>query len=365
MDPRWLWLVVPLLQFLQQYLKVEAWFFTPVWGVLALFFARYAWGGGLSPGSLYAAAYLAVVWGLGFVYGFERSPYAASVTAAVWNGVYLTLFVLAREFSRFAALGLKRGEWWVWLVSVAYAFNDSWLRPSPQWVGTDLLPSLAVSAASSFLQVRYGVFVSIPLALAYGVVPYVVPVALKMPWVLYGLVHALFLLAVYLDASPAPISRGEVVAVLSIVMLVAFAVGAFGVRPYVIASGSMAPVYNIGDVVFVVPVKEASVGDVVLFRADIGYVLHRIIDKYRGEDGRWYYRTKGDANESPDPKPVPQDNLVGKAILKIPYAGWIVLWARDPVNGWPYLTTLLLTAAFLEVAVKKLIDRSRRSVSRR
>ncbi|ACB39918.1 signal peptidase I [Pyrobaculum neutrophilum] len=368
MDGRHLWLAVPLLSLAPAFVKVELWTLAPVWGLLALYFSRYVWGGGLASGLAPAAAYMAVWAGLGLVFGFEANRYGGSPTATLLNGVYFGLAALAREFARYAALSLRaeelyllgppkrllwsRGDLWTGLVSTALAVDASWLSPSPQWVGLSLVPSLSISHACSLLQRRYGPFASLPLATVWGALPYVSPAVPKSPWVLYGLVHLLLLLGVMAEDAP----RRDLIPAVGAVALAAFLVGAFGVRPFVVATGSMSPLYQPGDVVFVVPIRHAEVGDVVLYRADFGYVLHRVID-VREVGGRTYYITKGDANPTPDARPVPQEAVLGKAVFKVPYVGTPALWARDP-SSWPLLAVLLAAAAGLEHLLKTLLKRS-------
>ncbi len=100
-----------------------------------------------------------------------------------------------------------------------------------------------------------------------------------------------------------------------------------------ITSGSMWPVLNEGDLVFIqgVPRESLVVGDVIVFRNEggPGFTIHRIVTL--GEDK---LTTKGDANFDNDP-PVKYQNVVGKALawggkpLHIPYLGSITVAANN------------------------------------
>ncbi|MCU7787029.1 signal peptidase I [Pyrobaculum sp. 3827-6] len=361
MDWRWLWLLLPVFLLLQYFVRVDFWLWIPVWGLLAVLYSRWALGcedGGLSRGVATAAVYGALLVAVGWVFGWEASVYGGSPAASVLNAVFFGVLALARELARSAALSaVGSGDLRVFLVSATLAFEPGWLRPSPTWVGTVLVPSLAVSLAASYLQLRYGTFASLPLAFVWGVAPYVAPVWVKAPWVFYGLLHILFLIGVLLDVSPpGSVAWRDVLLAGVVVLVVVFAAGGLGVRPFVVATGSMSPVYMPGDVVLVAPAKSINVGDVVLYRADVGYVLHRVID-VRREGRQIYYVTKGDANASPDPRPVPRENVVGVAVGRIPYVGWPALWIRDPAGGWPYLAALLGGVAGVELALGRVIRR--------
>lgn len=100
---------------------------------------------------------------------------------------------------------------------------------------------------------------------------------------------------------------------------------------YVVLSGSMLPEIEIKDIVVTkkVPADELEVGDIITFiTPDSRYggisITHRILDKYYDESlGSYTYRTKGDNNNVADSALVPNTNILGKVILKIPKLGYL------------------------------------------
>lgn len=66
---------------------------------------------------------------------------------------------------------------------------------------------------------------------------------------------------------------------------------------------------HVGSIVVVrrVNPEDVGVGDIIAFKTGDSKMIHRVIDKvYEGNS--FYFRTKGDANEDPDPWSVkPQD----------------------------------------------------------
>lgn len=103
----------------------------------------------------------------------------------------------------------------------------------------------------------------------------------------------------------------------------------FGHQLYVVLGGSMSPAFDAGSMVAVRPVEPATlgVGDIISFRtrADGMLTTHRIVEVNTG--GGLSFVTKGDANDSTDPNPVPAGNVVGKVALAVPYAGYVVNFA--------------------------------------
>ena len=79
-------------------------------------------------------------------------------------------------------------------------------------------------------------------------------------------------------------------------------VNAFGYFPTIVVSGCMEPeiMTNSINLIEVVPLDEIQVGEIVAFTFNNEMVTHRVIEKYTDDNGEWYLRTKGDANDFVD-----------------------------------------------------------------
>lgn len=106
----------------------------------------------------------------------------------------------------------------------------------------------------------------------------------------------------------------------------------FGIKTYVIISGSMEPNYNIGDIVVVQETnpKTLKVGDVISFREGENVVTHRISQDLK-EDGKRVFKTKGDNNNTEDNWSVSMNSIEGKVVTAIPAVGKITLMLQDKV----------------------------------
>ena len=80
-----------------------------------------------------------------------------------------------------------------------------------------------------------------------------------------------------------------------------------------------------GDVIFVISAKTAEVGDVIIFNGGTKHpLIHRLIYK------NGHYATKGDnyktnAQQLSSEKKISEEQLVGKALFKVPFIGWAKL----------------------------------------
>jgi signal peptidase len=122
---------------------------------------------------------------------------------------------------------------------------------------------------------------------------------------------------------------GLIALLLVVVPFVVYAVpGLVGAEgSFVVLSGSMEPSISTGDVVVVGDASPNSIEerDVITYRrsgADTP-TTHRVVE-ITEQGGEPAFVTKGDANDQPDPSPVPASRLIGVVVFTIPYIGYVV-----------------------------------------
>lgn len=98
----------------------------------------------------------------------------------------------------------------------------------------------------------------------------------------------------------------------------------FGVRTFVIISGSMEPTLNIGDIIIVEECDTYEEGDIVSFRQNQSVVTHRITS-VEVVNGKNYYKTQGDNNNAEDSGTITDSLIEGKVIKTIPYIGKVLV----------------------------------------
>ncbi len=139
-------------------------------------------------------------------------------------------------------------------------------------------------------------------------------------------------------AREAAFPAGMIVTAVFSMGIVWFAAGLMPLKPSSIASGSMRPLYEIGDVVVVakVPASTVKLGDVVEYRkqegAQVISIVHRVIE-INDKTGVKTFVTKGDANGAPDAEPVLPANVVGKVVFHIPKVGLLSLLMKRSFTG--------------------------------
>ena len=232
-----------------------------------------------------------------------------------------------------------------------------------------LIPTLATSLLATYLAYLGG----LPANLTYMAVPafftWFSPILPNIQWQTQSIltVIAATIGFLILDAAVKPLPtakerrfrrirltrKGEkqVVYWTAIALIAVIAVwsttGLLGFTPTVIASGSMQPTLNVGDIAITVktPAKAIKIGDIIQFYRASGEppTIHRVIDKYRSGGLTWFI-TKGDANNAPD-DPINEHQVIGKVILIIPKLGWVSIYLKEfAANAYTFITQTLPTA---------------------
>lgn len=100
----------------------------------------------------------------------------------------------------------------------------------------------------------------------------------------------------------------------------------FGIKTFVIISGSMEPNINIGDMVIVKIADEPyKVGDIIAFREGNTVIVHRIVEEIEA-NGKMKYQTKGDNNNTVDKNLVEESCIEGVYKFKIPMVGNVFMF---------------------------------------
>lgn len=111
-------------------------------------------------------------------------------------------------------------------------------------------------------------------------------------------------------------------------ILAYFVSGFFRYHAVAVATGSMTPNINVGDVVIVdqyIDVNDLKVGQVIAYKYGKIIVVHRLVKIIKNNNGNCYY-TKGDANEDIDGYVIYENMIEGVVNYKIPYIGLPTVW---------------------------------------
>ena len=116
----------------------------------------------------------------------------------------------------------------------------------------------------------------------------------------------------------------------------------FGYTFFEVATGSMSPTMEIGDVVIVKITKEVKQNDIIVYIDGENIITHRLIEI--NDDG---LIAKGDANNSED-KPIQYEMVLGEVVSIWPKIGiWRKIFTSSDVVGLILVLIVLFSAVFM------------------
>jgi signal peptidase len=140
--------------------------------------------------------------------------------------------------------------------------------------------------------------------------------------------------------------RKQLIEVLTIIVMLAATIGTYlGLKFFlntdqplvVVASGSMHPALETGDLVIVqgVNATEINKNDIIVFDTtednDTTRTVHRVINIQIMPNGTHIFTTKGDNNTNPDSTPVSENQVHGRVVYRIPLIGYLALDPTIPL----------------------------------
>lgn len=293
---------------------------------------------------------------LGIFFGFGNSPYSLTPLGITTNVLYILSTVFGIELSRACItriLKRKMKENAVLVAATLYflilLIPQLLLFPTKpieqlKFLGSIVIPLYTQQFFASLLVYVHGAKSSISYILPITAFQWFSPILPNINWTLNALVTTALpaigysILEKERETKRVQVKRGGTASwmafIIAVILTFLFFIGAFGVHPAIIGSGSMSPQIETGDIVIVLKTDpdNLNIGDVIQYMADGYTVTHRVVDIFETSDGR-YFITKGDANKLPD-DPVKEDRVIGKVIFVLPKVGLIPLYLKKLFELW-------------------------------
>lgn len=291
----------------------------------------------------------------GIILTFGKNPYLNTVSGILTNLWIFGVEIIAKEYVRFQLIqnvyGKNKYKIAI-LLSIIYVIGDlpiSQILTSTINVAfifaifaKSIFPSLCKNLLCSYISINSSYYSAIIYNLLTNMFFWVSPILPNSPWIMNSIIDSSISIVLFLyiryakyktskfitkqeikDANP----RSIIILIVLVIFAVLFALGIFPIKPIAIATGSMKNELMVGDIAIIqkVDAKEIVVGDIIEYVVDDHSVVHRVIQK-KQEDGIFYFKTKGDNNNTADNGIVTEKQLVGKMIFKIKYLGYPAIW---------------------------------------
>ncbi len=128
----------------------------------------------------------------------------------------------------------------------------------------------------------------------------------------------------------------------------------FGVKPVIVLSGSMSPVFEAESLIFVKKTDTAQLaeGDIICYMTDGTAITHRI-DEVKTEDGKTSYITKGDANNTVDSTTVSPEQVEGVYIGKINGLGGFAMFMQSTTGMIVFIVVPVLLYLAFDILMRR------------
>lgn len=293
----------------------------------------------------------------GLIFGYEYTPYNKSFSLIIKNTLLLLVPIIFQEYIRYKLLATTKRNTLFFLcytlIFVAFSLPVSLFTTTFtnagifEYICGLVIPSISVHLLCSYLCLSVGYDVSIYYRLFFTAIPIYLPIIPSHPWIITGIVGVCFPALMYKTISSCDAKRDRVfsrrkiardnfdffTSFLFFAIFAGFIVGFFRYQPIAVLSNSMQPVFSKGSVVVMDKLKDndyddLEVYDIIYFKVDNIFVIHRIIDIVE-DNGNVYYYTKGDNNTVEDPWVVSRKDIYGKILFSIPLVGYPSVWLNE------------------------------------
>ena len=313
---------------------------------------------------IYVFIYYIIIYLLGLVIGFTRNIYSLSILSILKNIFPVIISISLIEILRYIINSqIKNNKWLLFYSAIVFALLDSALIIKAtaftnfykilNTFGLFVLPNLSKSILLTFLSIKSSYKPCLIYRYLMEIPKYILPIIPNfgnyLESMLYIIIPLLIFISTYnifdklkhrkiISKNKNSIEKYIYICLSAfLVVLICTSSGLFKYRSFVIATGSMTPNINKGDMVIIEKLNEdeknnLKEGDIIAFNMDNKVVVHRIIKKYNTSKGT-FYNTKGDNNNSPDGYLLDIDNIVGLEKFKIRYIGYPTVTIYDRIKG--------------------------------
>ncbi len=294
---------------------------------------------------------------LGFLSGFARSPYNRTFLGIIINEYSFVFILVAYEMIRSSLVSSSNSKFqsFIVLLTMICIFLD--IEDLIESFSTGihfnyifgtLLTCIISQVLLNFIMKHCGIKSTLIWQLVSTAILYIVPILPAFNWFynilfvsLRALVCYVFLYYTYTNkqlVKDVRVNRKRkpyftIVAMICLILFVGFVCGIFPYQPIVILSNSMVPNFSRGDIVVVDKNGDYGIDSIIQFENEGINVVHRIVGIGTDENGKTYYITKGDNNNTEDNWVVYEEQIYGTVKLIIPKIGYITIWFNDAIRG--------------------------------
>ena len=297
--------------------------------------------------------YVMIYFPLGLVFGYERSPYSHTLISILKNMWAFVSIIIFQEMARFALIRLspkKIGYYAIitilliitqvefWSIGGSLGNNVDFFKYTSQTI----IPLIVSNCLFTYLTITSGNISSTVYRSILELLVILLPIFPSINWLISSMMNIILVIIValyvnYTDMkssrtySRKQVKKESIVSyipfVIVLVLVVCFVSGMFKYIPIAVLSDSMLPEFSRGDAVIIEKISDKSLkklkkGTIIYYSKDSKLVIHRIVEITKDESNKTKIITKGDNNNTVDPSPVSEGEVLGVAKFMVPYVGY-------------------------------------------
>lgn len=314
---------------------------------------------------IYIAIYYIAIYLFGLFLGFNRNIYSLSIATILKNIIPIIFLIPLSEILRYILNTKIKNNYYLLGLSIiiftlidvtftlrALNFKDFYLVL--KIVGLFILPSLGKNFLLTYLSVKISFKPNIVYRYLMELPKYIVPIVPNFGNYVESIVYITFPILVFIIIYNKfrKVEKKNVIIksknnkkskfiyyiiIIFLIMTVTLTSGYFKYQAIVIATGSMKPNINKGDVVITKKITDEDIeklqlGDILVFNRDNKIIVHRIYKIYNSGN-EIFFQTKGDNNNAPDGYLIETSEVIGVVKLNVRYIGYPTIALYDSIKG--------------------------------
>lgn len=313
--------------------------------------------------AFYTIAFLIVIYGVGLIFGYIKSPFKTDLLSIIKNVFPIILVISSSEILRY--LISRKGEKsrliyvltiimfiLIDLVLNVKLYDLSKLEDILKFGTAIVLPSIFKNWTLTSFAYKYGFIQNLVYRFLLELYPYILPITPDLGIYLESVLMMIFPVLLKRDIfyrfekekkkdlKDKEYGKKSITAIIIIITAIIIGLNSNLFRYWmaVIGSGSMEPTINIGDAVIVDKsyqkhLDKLKEGDVLVFKIGKKIYVHRIIN-IENQNGNYSINTKGDRKEQlEDSWVVTNKDVIGVVKFKIKYIGYPTVWLSRILEG--------------------------------
>lgn len=315
---------------------------------------------------IYITIYYISIYLFGLFIGFSKNVYNFDFVSIINNIVPVIILIFVSEILRYIINSkIKDSYLLLGLSLIVFSMIDITFTLNAtnfgdfytvlKVIGLFVLPSLGKNFLFTYLSVKVGFKPNMVYRYLMDIPKYILPIIPNFGAYVESIIYIAFPILVFIiiynnlkkvDRKVNKIIKSKkskktiityYIIIPLLIITVALTSGYFKYQAIVVATGSMSPNINKGDIVVVKKlsdneIRNLKIGDILVFNRENKIVVHRIYKIYSSGD-EIFFKTKGDNNNAPDSYLIEIHEILGIVKLKVRYIGYPTVALYERINS--------------------------------